>query len=313
MRALELWPCQHILASKGPMKPTAIKNALIGTYGNVVRNHTLQMAAALAYYFVLSLFPALIFLSAVVAYLPVPNLFNQALALLARFLPADAMGLVQRVLADVISPNKGTFLSLGILGTLWAASGGFAAMIEALNVAYDVRDDRPFWKTRPLAVGLAFLTGALLLVALSVMVVGPRFGEWLAGKVHLSGLFVLLWPFIHWTIAIGFTILAVEVLYFLAPNVKQRLRATLPGAVIAVSCWIALSYLLGIYFRHFGNFNKTYGTLGAAIALMIWLYWTGFAMLVGAELNEELAKISKEGKLQEKHEPPSITKIDFAA
>jgi membrane protein len=124
---------------------------------------------------------------------------------------------------------------------------------------------------------------------------------------------VLIWPFIHWTIAIGFTILAVEVLYFLAPNVKQRLRATLPGAVVAVSCWIALSYLLGIYFRHFGNFNKTYGTLGAAVALMIWLYWTGFAMLVGAELNQELAKISKEGKLQEKHEPPSITKIDLAA
>jgi membrane protein len=295
------------------MRPISIKNALIGTYGNVVRNHTLQMAAALAYYFILSLFPALILLSAVVAYLPVPDLFNQALALLARFLPADAMGLVQRVLADVISPNKGTFLSLGLLGTLWAASGGFAAMIEALNIAYDVRDDRPFWKTRPLAVGLAFLTGALLLIALSVMVVGPRFGEWLASRVHLSGLFVLLWPFIHWSIAIGFTILAVEALYFLAPNVKQRLRATLPGAVVSVGCWITLSYLLGLYFRHFGNFNKTYGTLGAAVALMVWLYWTGFAMLVGAELNEELAKISKEGKLQEKHEPPSITKIDFAA
>src|SRR5713101_6764676 len=290
-----------------------IKVALIGTYGDVVRNHTLQMAAALAYYFVLSLFPALIFSSAVVAYLPVPDLFNQALALLARFLPADAMGLVQRVLADVISPNKGTFLSLGILGTLWAASGGFAAMIEALNIAYDVRDDRPFWKTRPLAVGLAFLTGALVMIALSVMVVGPRFGQWLAGKVHLSGLFVLLWPFIHWTIAIGFTVLAVEALYFLAPNVKQRLRATLPCTVVSVGFWITLSYLLRLYFRHFGNFNKTYGTLGAAVALMIWLYWTGFAMLVGAELNEELAKISKEGKLQEKHEPPSITKIDFAA
>jgi membrane protein len=83
--------------------------------------------------------------------------------------------------------------------------------------------------------------------------------------------------------------------------------------VVSVGCWITLSYLLGLYFRHFGNFNKTYGTLGAAVALMVWLYWTGFAMLVGAELNEELAKISKEGKLEEKHEPPSITKIDFAA
>src|SRR6266403_1623371 len=294
------------------MTPAGIKGALIGTYDDMVRNHTLQMAAALAYYFVLSLFPALIFLSAVVAYLPVPDLLNQALALLAGFLPADAMGLVRRVLADVVSPNKGTFLSLGVLGTLWAASGGFAATIEALNIAYDVRDDRPFWKTRPLAVGLAFLTGALLLVALSIMVMGPRFGEWLAGKVHLSRLFVLLWPFIHWTIAIGFTILAVEALYFLAPNVKQRLRATLPGAVLAVSCWIALSYLLGIYFRHFGNFNKTYGTLGAAVALMIWLYWTGFAMLVGAELNAELAKITKKGKLQEKQQASSITRIDLA-
>ena len=273
----------------------------------------MQMAAALSYYSVLSLFPALILLSAVVAYLPVPDLFNQTLAMMARFLPPDTMGLVRRVLADVISPNRGTFLSFGILGTLWAASGGFSAAIEALNVAYDVEDDRPFWKTRPLALALAFITGILLLVALATMIVGPRFGEWLAARVHLSRLFILLWPYLHWTIAVGFTVLAVEVLYFLAPNVKQRFLATLPGAVLAVGCWIGLSYLLGIYFRHFANFNKTYGSLGAAIALMVWLYWTGFAMLVGAELNAELAKRSREGKLEQKHEPPAITKIDLAA
>jgi membrane protein len=291
----------------------SVKNALVRTYRDVLRNHTMQMAAALSYYFVLSLFPALIFWSAVVAYLPVPNLFNQALSVMSHFLPADSMGLVRRVLSDVVSPNKGTFLSFGILGTLWAASGGFSAVIEALNIAYEVQDDRPFWKTRPLAVELACVTGALLLIALSVMIVGPRFGEWLAGRVHLSNLFVLLWPYIHWSIAVGFTILAVETIYYLAPNVKQRFLATLPGAILAVSCWIGLSYLLGIYFRHFANFNKTYGTLGAAIALMTWLYWTGFAMLVGAELNAELAKISREGKLKEKHEPPAITKIDFTA
>jgi membrane protein len=286
-----------------------IKRALARTYGDVLRNHTLQMAAALSYYFVLSLFPSLILLSAIVAYLPVPNLFDQTLNVMARFLPPDSMGLVSRVLSDVITPNRGTFLSFGILGTLWTASGGFSAAIEALNIAYGVEDDRPFWKTRPLAVGLALMTEALMLVALSVMIVGPRFGEWLAGRVHLSYLFVLLWPYIRWTIAIGFTILVVEALYFLAPNVKQRFLATLPGAILAVGCWLAFSYLLGLYFRHFANFNKTYGTLGAGMALMMWLYWTGFAMLVGAELNSELAKISREGK----HEPPPITKIDFAA
>ena len=182
-----------------------------------------------------------------------------------------------------------------------------------MNIAYEVSDDRPFWKTRPLALGLAFVTGAFMLVALSVMIVGPRFGEWLAGRVHLSYLFVLLWPYLHWSIAIGFAVLAVETLYFVAPNVKQRFLATLPGAILAVGCWITLSYLLGVYFRHFTHFNKTYGTLGAAIALMIWLYWTGFAMLVGAELNSELAKVSSAGRIEEKHEPPRITKIDFAA
>jgi len=164
-----------------------------------------------------------------------------------------------------------------------------------------------------LAIALALITGFLLLLALSVMIVGPRFGEWLAARIHLSNLFALLWPYFHWTIAIGFTVLAVEALYFLAPNVKQRFLATLPGAVLAVGCWLGLSYLLGMYFRHFANFNKTYGTLGAAIALMTWLYWTGFAMLLGAELNAELAKISKEGKIQEKREPPPITRIGIAA
>ena len=295
------------------VKLEGIKNALSRTYGDVVRNHTTQMAAALSYYFVLSLFPALIFLSAAVAYLPVPDLFGQALSLMARFIPPDSMGLVRRILADVVTPNRGAFLSFGILGALWAASGGFSAAIEALNVAYDVQDDRPFWKTRPLAVGLALAIGGLLLLTLAVMIVGPRFGEWLASRVHLSNVFVFLWPFIHWSIAIAFTILAVEALYYLAPNVKQRFLATLPGAMLAVGCWIALSYLLGFYFRHFANFNKTYGTLGAGIALMVWLYWTGFAILVGAELNCELAKSSSGGRSAEKHEPPPITKIDFAA
>jgi membrane protein len=305
-------PKQSEIASKILM-PVGIKHALIETYEDVARNHTLQMAAALSYYFVVSFFPALILSSAIVAYLPVPDLFNRALSVMARLLPPDTMGLVRRVLSDVVTPSRGTFLSLGVLGTLWTSSGGFSAAIEALNIAYGVQDDRPFWKTRPLAVGLAVVIGILMLVALSVMIVGPGFGEWVGNRIHLSRLFVLMWPTVHWCVAVGFSILAVETLYFLAPNVKQRLPATLPGAILAVSCWIALSYLLGLYFRHFAAFNKTYGTLGAAIALMTWLYWMGFALLVGAELNCELAKISAQGKIEEKHEPSSTTRIDFAA
>src|SRR2546427_2153337 len=120
------------------MKPAKVKHALVRTYADVVEGHAMQMAAALSYYFVLSLFPALIFLSAVVAYLPVPDLFNQALTLMARFLPADTMGLVRRVLAGVVSPDKRTFPSFRILGTPLAASGGFGATLETLNIAYRV-------------------------------------------------------------------------------------------------------------------------------------------------------------------------------
>jgi len=289
------------------------KDALLRTWDDVGDNHTLQMADALSYYFVISLFPSLIVLSAIVAYLPVPDLFNQALNLMARFVPADSMGLVKKVLADVVTPNRNAFLSIGLLGTLWAASGGFAAAIEALNIAYDAEETRPFWKTRPLAIGLTILIGALLLIALGVMIVGPQFGDWLSGRLHASVLWQWLWPYIHWTVSVGFTVLAVEVLYFLAPNVKQRFLATLPGAIFAVGCWIGFSYLLGIYFRSFANFNRTYGTLGAAVALMVWLYWTGFAMLVGAEFNAELAKKTKKGAIEEKPEPPVITKLDLTA
>ncbi|HTC95162.1 MAG TPA: YihY/virulence factor BrkB family protein [Terriglobales bacterium] len=295
------------------MRFADLKSALARTYNDLNGNHTLQMAAALSYYFVMSLFPALILLSAVVAYLPVPDLFNQALSLMSRFVPPDSMGIVKKVLADVVTPNRGTFLSVGILGTLWAASGGFVAAIEALNVAYDAEETRPFWKTRPLAIGLTFLIGGLLLTALGVMIMGPRFGEWLAARTHLSNLYTIIWPYVHWSIAVGFTVLAIEALYFLGPNVKQRFLATLPGAVLAVVTWIGLSYLLGIYFRSFANFNKTYGSLGAAVALMVWLYWTSFGMLIGAELNAELAKVSKAGKIPEQEQPPPITTIKLSA
>jgi membrane protein len=291
----------------------AIRRALVKTYDDIDRNHTLQMAAALSYYFVMSLFPALIFLSAVVTYLPVPDLFNQTLDLMAGFVPNDSMALVRKVLSDAVSPNRGTFLSFGLLATLWTASGGFAATIEALNIAYDVQETRPFWKTRPLAIGLTLLIGVLLLIALGVMIVGPHFGEWLSVRFHLSAIWAWVWPYIRWAISVGFTVLAVEALYFLAPNVKQRFWATLPGATFAVGAWIALSFLLGVYFRNFAHFNKTYGTLGAAVALMVWLYWTGFAMLVGAELNAELAKRTEEGPILERPEPPVVTKLDLSA
>jgi len=276
------------------MRWTQVKGALARTYEGVQRKHTMQMAAGLSYYFVMSLFPLLIVFAAAVAYLPVPNLFDQALGFASRFMPHESMGLVKAVLRQVITPHRGKFMSFGIVGTIWAASGGFSSMMEALNVAYDVPESRPFWKTRPLAIGLTFLIGLLLVIALALMLVGPDFGGWLAAKVGLGSVFIAVWPYLRWSIAIAFAVLAIELIYFLAPNVRQRFRRTLPGAALAVAGWLLLSWALGIYFQHFTNLNKTYGTLAAAIALMVWLYWTAFAILLGGEINADL--LHEEGR-----------------
>jgi membrane protein len=277
-----------------------IKRAFASTYRDLIRHHMLQVSAALSYYFVLSVFPGLIFLSAIVGSISLPDLFNHVLWLMGRLLPQDTMKLVYSVLGDVHASHPGTWLSFGMLGLVWTASAAFDSMIEALNIAYDVKDDRPFWKTRLLAITLAAIIGSLLLTSLGVMLVGPRFGDWLASRLGLSAVFAAVWPILRWIIAICFTILAVEVLYYLAPNVKQRFGATPPGAVLSVIAWNGLSFLLGYYFRHWANFNRTYGTLGGFIAFMTWLYWTSFALLVGAELNAELAKESKKGCVQPK-------------
>lgn len=270
------------------MRLSELKSVLHRAYDNVQRKHTMQLAAGLSYYFVMSLFPLLIVFAAAVAYLPVPNLFDQALTFAGRFVPYDSMGLVKAVLRQVITPYRGKFMSFGILGTIWAASGGFSSMMEALNVAYDVPENRPFWKTRPLAIGLTFLIGILLVVALALMLVGPNFGSWLAARVGLGSAFVALWGYLRWSIGVGFAVLAIELIYFFAPNVRQRFGRTLPGAAVAVGCWILLSWVLGLYFQHFAKLNKTYGTLAAAIALMVWLYWTAFAILLGGEINADL-------------------------
>jgi membrane protein len=265
-------------------------SAAVQTWSRLQKNHTLAIAAGLSYYFLLSLFPAMIFAAAVLGYLPLPNLFNQLMYGLSKVMPPDSMAVVRKTLEGVFIPNRAGLISFGMLFTLWSTSGGFAAIIEGLNVAYDVPETRPIWKTRLLALELTFIVGILMVIALAVLIVGPEFGNWVARHTHTTVLFAWMWPHLRWFIAVGFTILAVELLYFLAPNIKQRFWATLPGAIFSVAAWILVSLGLGIYLREFPNYSKTYGSLGAVIALMLWFYLSGIVLLVGAEFNAEYAR-----------------------
>ena len=267
-----------------------LRQAVTHAIQDVQDHHTIQVSAALSYYFFLALFPTLIVFSVLLSWLPVPNLFGWVLVTMARLLPPQTMNTLYTALADVLTAHRGTWLGLGMLGLIWISSAAFDALIEALNIAYDLKDRRAFWKTRLLAIGLAAVCGVLFLVGLATIMVGPRFGDWLAARLDVPPVLGVIWPALHWAIAIAFTVLAVELLYFLAPCVRPQFLDTLPGAIITVIAWLALSALLGIYFRHFADYSRIYGTLGGFIAVMTWFQWTSFALLVGAEINAELVK-----------------------
>ena len=266
------------------MRVLHLKNAAVNVVRDMEKNHTMAFAAALAYYFVLALFPFLIFLSAVVAHLPLPDFSSQVMGLIARVVPAASMGPLRSLMKDTILSSHTRLLTFGILLTLWSASSGFTALIDALNTAYAVSETRRYWKTRSLAIGLTFSVGCLLVIALGLLLVGPS----LSARLTEAFGMVSIWPYVRWAVAIGCTVLAVELLYFIAPNAKQEFVSTLPGALIAVGGWIGLSYLLGIYFQDFSAYSKGYGSLGVALAFSIWLYWSGFVVLTGAQFNAEL-------------------------
>ena len=151
------------------------------------------MAAAMSYYFLVAMVPLLIFLSALLGYLPIPNLFNQLLDILAVLVPPDAMQMVQRILASIMTPQRGGLVSFGLLSYLWTASGGFAASIEALNVAYDVKKTRSWWRDRLQALLLTLTTGVLSLVGLLLIIAGPRFGHLLTDLFPLPDAFGDIW------------------------------------------------------------------------------------------------------------------------
>lgn len=265
-----------------------------GAFRDFFRHDGLTYAGALAFFFLLSMFPLLIFLASALAYIPVPHLFDRLVHLMALVIPSSAMGRVKTVLADILSTNFG-LLSFGILGSIWVASLGFDALINALDLVYEKSGHRSYWNRRLLAIELTVLTGVMVVVALLMGVLGPLVGSLLPKVMGVNSLFVHLWPWIRWVGMLALLVLALQIIYSLAPRDRLSFWSQMPGALLAVGSWIAGSFALDWYFDNFARFRVTYGVLGAVIALLMWLYASAIALLIGAELNEEIAS-EKEAK-----------------
>jgi membrane protein len=263
--------------------------SLPGALKNFYRHDGLNYGAALAFFFLFSMFPLLIFLASILAYVPIPNLFDRVVELMTLVMPANAMVRVKIVLADILQTNLG-LLSFGIAGSIWVASLGFDAIINALNLVFEVHRRRSYLKRRLVAVGLTMLTGVMVVLALLLGVLGPFVGSLLPRLLGVDSPFVILWPYIRWTAIFCSLVLSLQFIYFLSPGERPPFRSQTPGALFAVAVWIGASLVLDWYFDNFANFSQTYGVLGAVIALLTWFYATAIALLVGAEFNAEIGR-----------------------
>lgn len=261
-------------------------SALKSIFRSFERKHLALVAAGLAYYFLMSLFPALVLITAVVAYLSRQNGVRDASTFLSYVMPPQGVALLDDALTT-ISRHRTGLLSFGVIASLWLISKAVKGIIAGLDIVYEVRAPRSLWINRILAFGLTIGVGILLLLALALMLAGPLLETGLASVVSLQSLWIEAWPYIQWLLAAAFIFSAIELLYILAPNVPAARRVTVPGALVAAASWLALSWGLGFYFQHFGQLklNAVYGILATPIALVIWLYWSAAVILIGAEIN----------------------------
>ena len=246
-------------------------------------------AAALAYRLLFSIFPFLIFLTTLLGFLGLPQFFEWMRQQAAYLLPAQAMDQVNAVLGELQTPPGG-LMSVAIAVAVWSASVGIVGTMNALNVAYEVKERRPVWKRILVSILYTLALAAMLITAAAAMISGPALLTWAAHYIGLDAVFIAIWAWLRWPIAVLLLLGVVALVYWAAPNVKQPFRLITPGAVLAVSAWVAASVAFGYYVQNFASYNKTYGSMGAVIVLLFYFFLSAAVMLFGAEVNAVLAR-----------------------
>ncbi len=248
-------------------------------------------AAQLAYYFLLALFPLLLFLVSLLGYFAGENseLRSDMFRYLSAVLPGEASDLVSKTISDVTQGSGGGKLSFGILAALWAASNGMGAVSDSLNVAYDVKESRPWWKSRLVAVGLTIALAVLIISALILVLYGHTIAEAVAGSFGLGEAFEMTWKVVQWPVVLAFVVLGFGLIYYFGPDLHDaKWQWITPGAIIGVFLWLLVSFGFRTYLHFFNSYSATYGSLGTVIILMLWFYLTGAAILIGGEINSEI-------------------------
>ncbi|MFK9093998.1 YihY/virulence factor BrkB family protein [Bacillus salipaludis] len=265
-------------------KEANVRSSLIRLLWHRIEEDDLPgLSAQLAYFFLLSLFPLLIVIFTLLPYFPIPH--QDMLGMIKDFAPTEAMELIEKNVNEIMSHRNGGLLSFGIIGTIWSASNGINAVVRAFNKAYNVKESRSFIVSRGMAILLTFGMIFVLILAVVLPVFGREIGLFLFSKLGYTTEFIKLWNTLSWLVSAIILFLIFTGLYWVAPNVKLRCRSAFPGAAFATLGWILSSMGLSFYVGKIGNYSLTYGSIGAIIILMIWLYISAFIIILGGEIN----------------------------
>lgn len=266
-------------------------------FDEIIDHNIFGIAAELAFYFLFALFPLILILVTLFGMFASQRveLQNHLLSYFADVLPPTAFQLLQPLVADLAANATGGKLTFGVVTAFWGVSGGISAMISSLNLAHHVRESRSWFKVRALALGLSIVISILLLTALFMVLAGSHFVRWLGVAWGLHPLIVLTWRAIQLPGALLFVGMSCSLIYHFGPNLKERRRWqwTNPGLVFGAIAWLAAAFGFRLYLHFFNHYSATYGSIGAVMVLMMWLYVSGLAYLVGGEINAVIERAAR--------------------
>ncbi len=264
---------------------------------DAIEDDLIGRASGLAFDFLLALFPLLVFLLALFGLFAsrTIQLRTGLLSYFAAFLPPLAFELLKNTTEELAKTASKEKLTIGVLLALWFASGGVASMISALNVAYRIKEARSWFKVRAMALGLTLMISILIFSALCIVLVGGILIDWTGKELHLALAMVEFWKVLQWPAAALFVVFSYALIYSCGPNAQRRRWFWItPGSAFGALLWLAASAGFRIYLRYFNTYNAIYGSLGALIILVVWLYVTGLAFLIGGEINANIERAAAE-------------------
>ncbi|MGO5064256.1 YihY/virulence factor BrkB family protein [Clostridium sporogenes] len=263
-----------------------------------LEDEVLALSSQLAYALIISVFPFLIFVITLIGYLPIHS--EDLLLGLKEIIPSNTYLLLKNTIEEILYTQNGNLLSFSIIFTIWTASAGFRAVVRGLNKAYDVKERRSFIKVQFMTILCTLGMALVLVMSIFLLVFGKTIGRTLVYKLGFSWEFNRIWNLIRYTVMIGSIIFILAALYYYIPNKRLKWRDVLPGAIFATIAWIIASMGFSFYVDNFNNYSRLYGSIGAVIVFLVWLYLTSIIVITGGEINALLVS-NREKDLKNKN------------